>query len=147
MELISTHPVRKSDLGFHGNLFGGQLLQWVDLAAVAYATQCCDTPRMVTATMNCEFKKPALEGQLLRIYGKILDIGNKSITLKIEARAHDVYDGEQVVVLEATTVFVRVNEQNKAIPISDRVKLKFGFKKLKDIVVPKINNNTLIEQE
>jgi acyl-CoA thioesterase YciA len=147
MELISTHPVRKSDLGFHGNLFGGQLLQWVDLAAVAYATQCCDTPRMVTATMNCEFKKPALECQLLRIYGKILDIGSKSITLKFEARAHDVYDGEQVFVLEATTIFVRVNEQNKAIPISDRVKLKFGFKNLSDIVIPKINNNKLIEQE
>jgi acyl-CoA thioesterase YciA len=138
MELISTHPIRKSDLGFHGNLFGGQLLQWVDLAAVAYATQCCDTPRMVTASMNCSFRKPAIEGQLLRIYGEITDIGNKSITLKIEARAHDVYDGEQIVVLVAETVFVRVNEQNKAIPISDRVKLKFGFKKIEDIIIPDI---------
>lgn len=139
MELISTHPVRKSDLGFHGNLFGGNLLKWVDLAAVAYATQCCDTPRMVTVTMDANFKRPTKEGQLIRVYGEILDIGNKSITLKIEARAHDVYDGEQTVVLEAVTKFVRVNEENKPIPISDRVKLKFGFKQLEDIVVPKNN--------
>lgn len=138
MELISTHPVRKSDLGFHGNLFGGTLLQWVDLAAVSYATQCCDTPRMVTLTMNSTFKKPAKEGQLIKIYGEILDIGNKSITLRIEARAHDVYDGEQIIVFEAETKFVRVNEENKSIPISDRVKLKFGFKKIEDIVIPEI---------
>jgi hypothetical protein len=25
-KLISTHPIKKSDLGFHGNLFGGKLL-------------------------------------------------------------------------------------------------------------------------
>jgi acyl-CoA hydrolase len=32
MDLLSTHPVKKSDLGFHGNLFGGKLLSWVDAA-------------------------------------------------------------------------------------------------------------------
>jgi len=136
MELISTHPVRKSDLGFHGNLFGGQLLQWIDLAALAYATQCCDTPRMVTATMDSVFVRPAKEGQVIKIYADILDIGNKSITLKIEARSHDVYDGEQNVVSDTKCVFVRVNEENKSIPISDRVKLKFGFKTIEDITIP-----------
>ena len=30
MELLNTHPVKKSDLGFHGNLFGGKLLAWLD---------------------------------------------------------------------------------------------------------------------
>jgi len=24
MELLNTHPIKKSDLGFHGNLFGGK---------------------------------------------------------------------------------------------------------------------------
>jgi hypothetical protein len=28
MDLLVTHPVKKSDLGFHGNLFGGKLLSW-----------------------------------------------------------------------------------------------------------------------
>lgn len=30
MQLISTHPIKKMDLGFHGNLFGGKCLSWVD---------------------------------------------------------------------------------------------------------------------
>ena len=35
MTLISTHPVKKGDLGFHGNLFGGKLLAWCDAAGAA----------------------------------------------------------------------------------------------------------------
>ena len=37
MTLISTHPVKKGDLGFHGNLFGGKLLAWCDAAGAALA--------------------------------------------------------------------------------------------------------------
>ena len=36
MELLNTHPIKKSDLGFHGNLFGGKLLAWMDAAAAGY---------------------------------------------------------------------------------------------------------------
>ena len=28
MKYITQHPIKKSDLGFHGNLFGGKLLAW-----------------------------------------------------------------------------------------------------------------------
>ena len=87
MELISTHPVKKSDLGFHGNLFGGKLLAWVDAAGASYASQVCDTPRMVTVLIDeCVFKKPAKEGHLLKIYGDVKSIGRTSVTLSIEAR-------------------------------------------------------------
>jgi len=37
MELLNTHPIKKSDLGFHGNLFGGKLLAWIDAAAAGYS--------------------------------------------------------------------------------------------------------------
>ena len=48
MQLISTHPIKKSDLGFHANLFGGKLLAWLDAAGASMAMDVCDTPRMVT---------------------------------------------------------------------------------------------------
>ena len=126
MELISTHPVKKSDLGFHGNLFGGKLLAWVDAAGAAYASQVCDTPRMVTILIDkCVFQKPAKEGHLLKIYGKVETMGNSSVTLKVEARSHNVYDGRQAIILSTHIKFVRIDEQGEAIPISDRVKEKY----------------------
>ena len=72
MQLISTHPIKKSDLGFHANLFGGKLLAWLDAAGASMAMEVCDTPRMVTVKIDeCVFKRPAKEGQLLKIYGKV----------------------------------------------------------------------------
>lgn len=126
MELISTHPVKKSDLGFHGNLFGGKLLAWVDAAGAAYASQVCDTPRMVTVLIDkCVFKKPAKEGHILKIYGEVETIGNSSVTLKVEARSHNVYNGKQGIILATHIKFVRVDEQGEAISVSSRVRDKY----------------------
>ncbi len=128
MELISTHPVKKSDLGFHGNLFGGKLLAWIDAAGASYASQVCDSPRMVTVLIDeCLFKKPAKEGHLLKIYGKVEAIGKTSVTLRVEARSHNVYDGRQAIILTTNIKFVRVDEQGDAIPISERVKVKYNL--------------------
>jgi acyl-CoA thioesterase YciA len=126
MELISTHPVKKSDLGFHANLFGGKLLAWLDAAGAAFASQVCDTPRVVTIKIDeCLFKRPAREGQLIKIYGNVAEIGNTSVTLYMEARAHNVYSGGQSVILSTNIKFVRVDENGDSIPISERVRDKF----------------------
>jgi acyl-CoA thioesterase YciA len=123
MELLNRHPIKKSDLGFHGNLFGGKLLAWIDAAAAAYSMQLCDSPRMVTASIDkCNFEKPAREGQLLMIYGYPKSAGNSSLTLYMEARAHNVYTGNQVVVLKTQITFVQIDEDGNAIPISEKCK-------------------------
>ncbi len=127
MELITTHPIKKSDLGFHANLFGGKLLAWLDAAGAAFAMETCDTPRMVTIKIDeCIFKKPAKEGQMIKIYGVVDKIGNTSITLYLEARAHNVYSGQQSVILSTNITFVRIDENGDPIPISDRVRNKFN---------------------
>mgnify|MGYP005628140331 FL=1 len=125
-ELVSTHPVKKGDLGFHGNLFGGKCLSWIDAAGAALATQIADTPRMVTVLIDeCVFKKPAKEGHLLKIYGDVKSIGRTSVTLSIEARSHNVYDGRQAIILATNIKFVRIDEQGEAIPVGQKVKDRF----------------------
>jgi acyl-CoA thioesterase YciA len=127
VKYITQHPIKKSDLGFHGNLFGGKLLAWLDAAAAGFASEFCDTPRMVTKSIDkCLFNKPAREGQLLKIYGKVDSVGNTSITLMLEARSHNVYNGKQNVILATNITFVRIDEMGDAIPISERVHSKFN---------------------
>jgi len=125
MELLNTHPIKKSDLGFHGNLFGGKLLAWIDSAAAGYSMQLCDTPRMVTVSIDkCFFEKPAREGQLLKIYGKPSILGTTSITLYMEARAHNVYTGKQAVVLKTNIKFVSIDEDGNPIPIGEKGRIR-----------------------
>lgn len=126
MQLLNTHPIKKSDLGFHANLFGGKLMSWMDAAGAAFAMEVCDTPRMVTVKIDeCVFKRPAKEGQLLKIYGGVKGIGNTSINLYLEARAHNVYSGQQKVVLSTNITFVRIDEAGDPVPIADRVRAKY----------------------
>ena len=123
MEIISTHPIKKSDLGFHGNLFGGTLLKWIDSSAAGYAMQICDTPRMVTVSIDkCNFERPAKESQLLKIYGEPSAIGNTSVTLYMEARAHNVYTGKQDLILKTHITFVQIDEGGNPIPLADKAR-------------------------
>ena len=123
MILISTHPIKKADLGFHANLFGGKLLAWIDASAAGYAMQLCDTPRMVTVSIDqCNFERPAKESQLLKIYGYPCKLGNTSITLYMEARAHSVYTGKQDLVLKTNITFVQIDEGGNAIPLGEKAK-------------------------
>jgi acyl-CoA thioesterase YciA len=126
MELLATHPVKKSDLGFHGNLFGGKLLSWVDAAVAAYAMEKCHTQNMITIAIDeCVFKRPAKEKQLVKIYAKMTKVGNTSATFIIEARAFNVFRGDEVVLLATKMTFVRVDEEGVPIPISEQVKRLF----------------------
>ena len=126
MDLINTHPIKKSDLGFHGNLFGGKLMAWIDAAAAAYAMEVCHNRRMVTVCIDkCIFKKPAKEGMLLKIYAGVDSVGNTSINLYAEARSFNVYTHEEETVLSTHITFVRIDEDGTPIPISDKVKERF----------------------
>ena len=138
MELLNSHPIKKSDLGFHGNLFGGKLLAWIDASAAGYAMQLCDTPRMVTVSIDkCFFEKPAKEGQLLKIYGYPTKLGTTSVTLYMEARAHNVYTGNQIVVLKTNIRFVRIDEEGNPIPINEKGRIR---------IMKLIQENTVIEE-
>jgi acyl-CoA thioesterase YciA len=139
MELLNTHPIKKSDLGFHGNLFGGKLLAWIDAAAAGYSMQLCDTPRMVTVSIDkCYFEKPAKEGQLLKIYGRPSKLGTTSVTLYMEARAHNVYTGNQVIVLKTNIRFVRIDEEGNPIPINEK-----GRKKIDTLIDDYLKTNEI----
>jgi acyl-CoA thioesterase YciA len=126
MDLLSTHPVKKSDLGFHGNLFGGKLLSWIDAAVAAYAMEKCRSQNMITIAMDkCVFLKPAKEKQLVKIYAEMVKVGNTSATFNIEARGYNVFRGDEVVLLATNMTFVRVDEEGVPIPVSEQVKRTF----------------------
>ena len=110
MELISTHFVKTQDVGYHGNLFGGIMLAWLDEAAAAYAAQVADTPRMVTKHIaGLTFEKPVRPGQIIKIYGGVAKVGKTSLLLDIQARRHSVYNGTQKTVLTTQMTFVRID--------------------------------------
>ena len=126
MELISTYICKASDIGIHGNMFGGNMMSLIDECSAAYTSQICDTPRVVTIKIDeLVFKKPVKVGSILKCYGEVKEFGNTSITLYIEARKHNVYTGKQEVVTHTNIKFVRIDDEGNPLPISERVKTRY----------------------
>ncbi len=127
MELVTTYICKTSDIGVHSNMFGGSLISLIDQSSGAYASQICDTPRMVTLKISeLLFKKPIKVGNIIKIYSKVVEFGNTSVTLYIELRKHCVYTGKQDIAMSTTITFVRIGEEGNPIPISQRVKERYN---------------------
>lgn len=123
MKLISKKICMAKDIGIHNNLFGGILMEWIDEAAAAFATEYCYTPNMVTLRVGeLLFKKPVKTGNHIRIYGEVISLGNTSINLKIEVRKYNLYSGEETVVCVTNTTFVRIDDDGLPTPIGATVK-------------------------
>ena len=134
IDLITTYFCKSSQVGYHGNLFGGRMLAWLDEAGAAYAAPCADTPRIVTKHISAvTFTRPVRPGQLIKIYGQVIGIGNSSLTLRLEARRLSVYNGTQKIVCTTDMVFVRIDGDGEAIPISEKVKRKYEHLKYCDV--------------
>jgi acyl-CoA thioesterase YciA len=130
MELITKHICKTSDIGIHGNLFGGTMLGWLDLSAAIMATQVCKTKDMVTVKMECvEFKAPVKENHTIAIYGEVAFIGTSSIGLKLVAKRHEVYTEYETEVCSVRIVFVRITDEGKPRAIDLEVRNKYAHLK------------------
>ncbi len=113
------------EVGVHNRMFGGDLLQELDSVCAVFAAEVCDTPWIVTKTMNVEFVSEIRPNQIYKTYVGIKKIGNTSITLNAEIRTHSVDTEKEVLALKCETVFVRINEYGEAIRINDNVRSNY----------------------
>ena len=118
------------DIGTHKNIFGAELMAECDNVCAVFAAEVCDTPLIVTRTMDVEFISPVKENQIFKTYVGIEKIGNSSITLLVEIRKHSVHTEKETLVLKAKTVFVRIDEEGNPIMINDNVRSKYGYDKI-----------------
>lgn len=126
MELVTTYICKTSDIGVHSNMFGGTILSLIDQSAGAYASQICDSPRVVTLKIDeLLFKNPVKQGNIIKIYAEVKEFGNTSLTLYIEARKHNVYTGVQEVVVHTNIKFVRIDDEGHPIPIHGGIKERY----------------------
>ena len=126
MELVTTYLCKTSDIGVHSNVFGGRLISIIDESSAAYAAQICDTPRMVTLKISeLLFEKPIKVNNIIKVYAKVLEFGNTSITLYVEVRKHNVYTGHQEIAMKTELKFVRIDDEGRPIPIPNYIKERY----------------------
>jgi acyl-CoA thioesterase YciA len=115
------------DIGVHGNLFGGNMLAWLDEAAATWACNVCRNPNMVTVKIDeMIFERPVKIGNQVNIYGRVEEVGKTSLKLYVEARTKNFYTGGEKIVCSTFFIFVRIDEDGTPVPIDEAVRKKYN---------------------
>lgn len=122
LEFVQRQICLAKEIGIRNNLFGGEMLSWLDKAMATWIMEKTDTLDIVTKTLEVEFVSPVKIKNVVHFYARINNIGNSSINCYVEIRKHDVETGKDKLVGKAKMIFVRVDEEGEPRPFSDRVK-------------------------
>jgi acyl-CoA thioesterase YciA len=106
-----------ADANFNGDIFGGWIMSWMDLAAGNTASR-RSQGRAVTAAIDAvSFHHPVHIGDELSVYAKVISVGRTSMKIAVEAwqRARDGDQSSRVT--SATFTFVAIDLQGRPRPV------------------------------
>lgn len=125
-QYIGGHIALEQYLGVHGNVFGGDMLRFIDETAALFAC-CIIEDRMVVTKKfgDTIFHNKVKLGDLVKFYGKVESIGNTSVVLNIMVKKTNPRNGKEKEVCSTDIVFVRIDEDGDPMQIAERLKKKY----------------------
>src|SRR5690606_17728568 len=87
---IMTELVLPNDTNTFGNLMGGRLMYWMDIAAAMSATKHCNAPVVTASVDNISFVNPIKLGNAVHIEAKITRSFNSSMEIYLTVWGEDL---------------------------------------------------------
>ena len=102
----------QSNMNGFGRLFGGQLMEWIDIVAAVTARR--HSQRNVTTVLvdSLEFKHPARVNDTLVLTGEIEKVGNSSMDISVKTYI-EFLSGERKLINNARLVMVALDEKDR----------------------------------
>lgn len=114
MELVTQHLVQPTYLNYHGNLFGGAMLSWLDEGIATFVMTKIQYTNIVTVSMrDVKFKSPGKLGDIIQIYAKIEKIGKASIEIQGIAISNNPEKRKISEIIDCYITYVCLNENGK----------------------------------
>lgn len=102
----------QGNLNGYSRLFGGQLMEWIDIVAAVVARRHSEHNVTTAVVDMLEFKKPAYANDTIIIKGKITYAGRTSMEIKVETFVEEL-SGERTLINTAYLVMVALDENDK----------------------------------
>jgi len=109
----AVHLVLPNDVNLLGNLMGGQLMHWIDIAAALTASKHSNSIVATVSMDSLDFKHPAKLGNMVRLQSNLVSVGNSSMKIKVDVWAENLQTGNIIHTNEANLVFVALDETGK----------------------------------
>lgn len=117
----TTHIVLPNDTNVLGNLMGGQLLNWMDIASAISANRHCRRVVVTAAVNNVSFDRPIRLGDTVTIEAKVSRAFSSSMEVFMEVFVEDNATGERSKSNEAMYTFVAVDQLGAPIGIPELI--------------------------
>jgi acyl-CoA hydrolase len=127
-----TELVLPNDTNYFGNLMGGRLMYWMDIAAAIAAQRHCNAPVVTASVDNISFESPIKLGNTVHIEAKVTRAFNTSMEIHLKVWGEDFTQQYKYKSNEAYYTFVALDPNRKARPVPQLVPETEEEKKLFD---------------
>ena len=117
--LLRTSPLPK-DTNMNGDIFGGWIMSQMDIAGGMMAIETTGGRAVTIAVDAMKFIKPVKIGDVVCCYGKVIRIGNTSVTIRLEVWVKPSFrtmncrkEDESFMVTEASFTYVAVDDEGR----------------------------------
>lgn len=118
---ITTKIVLPNDTNTMGNLFGGQLLAWMDVIASVAAHRHCRRTVVTAAVNNVSFTEAIVQSSIVTMEAKVSRAFNSSMEIFIDVYVEDPSSGKRRKCNEAIYTFVAIDQNGAAIQVPELI--------------------------
>ena len=105
--------VLPNDVNLLGNLLGGTLMHWIDIAAALTASRHANRTVATVSMDSLDFKHPVRLGEMVKLSAELVSVGNTSMKIKVRVWAENLTSGAVVMTNEASLVFVALDDSGR----------------------------------
>jgi acyl-CoA hydrolase len=130
--VIMTELVLPNDTNTFGNLMGGRLMYWMDIASALAAMKHSGAPVVTASVDNISFKNPIKLGNVVHIEAKVTRAFTTSMEVHIKVWGEDVIQQHKYKSNEAYFTFVALDSSSKPLQVHQLIAETAGEKELYD---------------
>ena len=130
--VIMTELVLPNDTNTFGNLMGGRLMYWMDIAAALSAMKHCNAPVVTASVDNISFEAPIRLGNVVHIEAKVSRAFNSSMEVHMKVWGEDPLHEFKYKSNEAYYTFVSLDPNGKPKKVPELITETEEEKKLFD---------------
>src|ERR1043166_6664392 len=116
-----TEIVLPNDTNSLGNLMGGRLLHWMDIAAAISTQRHCHRVVVTASVNNVSFNQPIKLGSIVTLEAKLSSASNPSMEVFIDVWVEDTTTGKKTKCNEAIYTFVAVDQLGNPINVPELI--------------------------
>jgi len=115
----TTHVVLPNDTNTLGNLFGGRLLQWLDISCAISAHRHCKRVVVTVAVNHVGFDRPIKLGDFVTIHSHVSRAFGSSMEVWSDVFVEDQVTGEKIMCNSAIYTFVAVDSRGRPVNVPE----------------------------